>query len=146
MTKHILYMVRRNVDFGSKDIQSCSVTISYCYNFVIAKRMIVKHTTCLMSTSGWACSKTRLERLLGLSERHDFTLLSLRFERRKICGSHAKTFDHCGWCHYAGYSWTSQERLYFLLVYCIRRCILVSGNLTWKIFLVCFCDVNQKSE
>lgn len=71
-------------------------------------------------TSDRVGKETRMERLLGMSKRHNPIILSLRFERREIGGSSAETSNHRGRGYHATNSRTSQKRLHLLLEYGLR--------------------------
>lgn len=73
-------------------------------------------------------SQTRLERLLGLFERHDFVVLSVRFAGTAFAGCGSQTFNYRRWRHNAADSRAPEERLYILFEHRFRRRLFVSGN------------------
>lgn len=79
-------------------------------------------------TAGWVGQEARLERLLGVPERHDFTFLSLWVQRRSKCGSHTSASHYRRRIHYAEHSRASKERLHFLLIDGLWRCLSLPGN------------------
>ena len=79
-------------------------------------------------TAGWVGQEARLERLLGVLERHNFTFLSLWVQRRSKCGSHTSASHYRRRIHYAEHSRASKERLHFLLIDGLWRCLSLPGN------------------
>ena len=83
-------------------------------------------------TAGWVGQEARLERLLGVLERHNFTFLSLWVQRRSKCGSHTSASHYRRRIHYAEHSRASKERLHFLLIDGLWRCLSLPGNCEWR--------------
>lgn len=73
-----------------------------------------------------------MERLLGMFERNNFIVLSMRFARRSNRRFGTKAFDNRRWCHHATDTRAPKARLHILLEYCIWRCLPVSGSMPGK--------------
>ena len=79
-------------------------------------------------TPSGAGPEARMARLLGLSQRDDAALLSVRFSRGTSRGSCSQALDHRRWCHHAAHTRTSQERFHLLSEHGLWRRLPLSGE------------------
>lgn len=79
-------------------------------------------------TSSGIGEETRLARILGLSERDDAAVLSVRFPRGTPRRGCAQASHHRRRCHHAAHTRTSPTRLHLLSQHCVRRCLSFSGT------------------
>lgn len=97
-------------------------------------------------TSDRVGPETRLERLLGVSQRYHATILSMRLTRRALCGGSAQAPHHCGWSHYAAHTRTPQTRSHILPEHCVRRCIFIPSTVPSTYFSFYYLNVSNRHD
>lgn len=108
-----------------------SIKRSFVYLFEIKKTKQVferQEMAASQKTSSGIGEETRLARILGLSERDDAAVLSVRFPRGTPRRGCAQASHHRRRCHHAAHTRTSPTRLHLLSQHCVRRCLSFSGT------------------
>ena len=101
-----------------------------CCNFFFFFRQVSERqeVAAAQETPSGAGPEARMARLLGLSQRDDAALLSVRFSRGTSRGSCSQALDHRRWCHHAAHTRTSQERFHLLSEHGLWRRLPLSGE------------------